>query len=58
MAQSVKHLTLDFSLGHLAIREFEPHIRLCAGGTKYGHFVYILPAWASLSLSLTLKINK
>ena len=30
VAQSVKHLTLDFSSGHdLTVHEFEPHIRLC-----------------------------
>ena len=40
MAQSVKHLILDFSSGHdLTVHEFEPHI--CAVSTE--------PAWDSLS---------
>ena len=31
MAQSVKRSTLDFSSGHdLVVREFKPHVRLCA----------------------------
>ena len=50
-AQSVKHLTLDFSSGHdVTVHEFEPHV-LCADGVE--------PAWDSLSLpfSLSLKIN-
>ena len=66
VAQSAKRLTLDFSSGHdLTVREFKPHIRLCADGME--------PAWdslsllslpllcafsLSLSLSLSLKINK
>ena len=63
VAQSVKHLTLDFGSGHdLTVHEFEPHIY--ADSAK--------PAWDSLSLplcpspahsfarslSLSLKINK
>ena len=32
MAQSVKHLTVDFSSGHgLTVREFKPHVGLYAG---------------------------
>ena len=31
VAQSVKHLTLDFGSGHdLLVHEFEPHVLLCA----------------------------
>ena len=31
MAQSVKHLTLDFGSGHdLTVREFKPHVGLHA----------------------------
>ena len=46
-AQSVKHLTLDFSSGHdLMVREIELHIRLRA--------VSMEPAWDSLPLSLSL----
>ena len=59
VAQSVKHLTLDFgSGGDLMVQEYEPHIRLCADSVE--------PAWDSLSPSLSapplrklsLKINK
>ena len=47
MAQSVKHLTLDFGSGHdLTVPEIEPCIRLCADSSE--------PAWDSLSLSLSL----
>ena len=48
MAQLVKRLTLDFSLGHdLTVCGFEPHIWLCADSAE--------PAWDSLSLSLSLS---
>ena len=61
MAQSVKHLTLDFSSRHgLMVHEFKPRIGLHADGAE--------PAWDSVSLSLSapsthrlslpLKINK
>ena len=63
MAQLVKRPTLGFGSGHdLAVREFEPHIGLCADSAE--------PAWDSVSpclsappllsrtLSLSLKINK
>ena len=68
MAQSVTHLTLDFSSGHdlivrdLTVCEVEPRIQLCADSAE--------PAWDSLSpilfapllcvwaLSLSLSINK
>ena len=59
VAQSVKHLTLDFSSGHdLMVHEIEPHCGLCADSVE--------PAWDSLSPSLSappmhtlsLKINK
>ena len=47
MAQSVKHLTLDFGSGHdLTVHETETHIRLCADSMD--------PAWDSLSPSLSL----
>ena len=59
MAQSIKHLILDFGLGHdLTVLEFEPCIRLCADSEE--------PAWDSLSslcpspapvLSFSKKIN-
>ena len=43
VAQSVKHLTLDFSSGHdLTVREFKPCIGLHAGRAE--------PAWDSLFL--------
>ena len=65
VAQSVKHPTLGFGLGHdLTVCEFEPHIRLHADSAE--------PAWDSPSpslsappphacthaLFLSLKINK
>ena len=44
MVQSVKHLTLDFGLGHdLMVHELEPHIGLCVDRAE--------PAWDSLSFS-------
>ena len=47
MAQSLKHLTLDFGSGHtLMVGEFEPFIRLCTDSAE--------PAWDSLSASLLL----
>ena len=54
MAQSVKHLTLDFGSGHdLMVCEFEPRIGLRAERAAE-------PAWdsPSPSLSVSLKINK
>ena len=49
MAQSVKHLALDFGSGHdLTVLEFEPRVvRLCAGGME--------PAGDSQSFSLSLS---
>ena len=42
VAQSVKHRTLDFSLGHdLTICEFGPHVGLCTD--------HIEPAWDFVS---------
>ena len=42
IAESVKHLTLDFGSAHdLMVCEFEPHIGLCADNVE--------PAWDSLS---------
>ena len=47
MAQSVKHVTLDFRSGHdLMVCEFEPRVRLCAHSLE--------AAWDSLSLPLSL----
>ena len=48
--QLVEHLTLGFSSVHdLTIREFEPHMGLCADGAE--------PAWDfSLPLSLSLPL--
>ena len=49
MAQSVKHLILDFSSGHeLVICEIEPLFGLCTDNFE--------PAWDSLSLSLSLPL--
>ena len=46
-AQSVKHLTLDFSSGcDLTVCEFEPLVELCAGSME--------PAWDFLSVPLSL----
>ena len=43
MDQSVERLTLDVGLGHdLTVRDFKPHVGLCAGSME--------PAWDSLSL--------
>ena len=45
VALPVKHPTLDLSSGHdLTVREFKPHIGLCADGVE--------PAWDSVSPSL------
>ena len=50
MAQSVKHLALDFDSGHdVTFSEMEPHVRLYTDSVG--------PAWDSLSASLALKIN-
>ena len=44
LAQSVKRLTLDLGSGHdLTVREFKPHVGLCADDAE--------PVWDSLSLS-------
>ena len=52
VAQSIKPLTLDFSLGHdLTVRGIKPHVRLCADSAE--------PAWIlflSLFLLLTLSL--
>ena len=46
MAQSLKHPTLDFSSGHdFTVREFEPHVSLCAECAE--------PAWDSPSLPVS-----
>ena len=44
MAQSVKHLSLDFGSGHdLMVHKIEPCLRLCSDGVE--------TAWNSLSPS-------
>ena len=49
VAQSVKHPTLGFSLGHeLTVCEFKPYLGLCADSAE--------PAWDSLSFSLSLSL--
>ena len=49
MAQSVKHLTLDFGSGHdLTVRGFKPHTGLLAGSVE--------PTWDSLSLPFSLPL--
>ena len=51
MAQSVKHLTLDFGSGHdLIVCGFEPRVGLYADCKK--------PAWDSLSPSLSVSLSK
>ena len=46
MAQLVRCRTLDLGSGHdLTVREFEPHVGLCAGSGE--------PAWDSVSPSLS-----
>ena len=50
MAQSVKHLALDFGSGHdLMVHESEPHNGLCNDSVE--------PAWDSVSLSLSLSLS-
>ena len=50
MAQRVKHLTLDFSLGHdLTVHEFKPHMEPCANSIE--------PALDSQSLSISLSLS-
>ena len=53
MAQSIEHLTLDFSSGHdLVLPGFEPHAAFCADSSEPGAcFRFCL----SLSLSLSLS---
>ena len=49
VAQSAKHLTLDFGSGHdLTVREMEPRVGLCADSTE--------PAWESPSPSFSLPL--
>ena len=50
MAQSAKHLTLDFGSGHdLTVCGFEPQARLCADSTE--------PAWDCHPLPLSKYLN-
>ena len=60
MAQLVKHLTLDFGLGHdLVVCEFEP---VSGSVLEVWHLLGIhslsLSLYPFLALSLSLKINK
>ena len=49
VAQSMKRPALDFGSGlDLTVREFEPHVGLCADDVE--------PAWDSLSPSLSLTL--
>ena len=60
LAQSLKQPTLDFGSGRdLTVREFEPHIGLCAHSVSLLGILCLpvsLPLPASLSLAL--KMNK
>ena len=59
MAQSVKHLTVDFSSGHdLIAHEIDPHISLCFDSAEPAGESLSSSLSLSLSLSLFLKINK
>ena len=65
VALLVKHLTLDFSLGHdLGVRGFEPPCGTCANSLEpawdslFFPFSLSLPCSCSLSLSLSLSQNK
>ena len=58
VAHSVKCPTLDFSSGHdLTVREFEPHVGLCADSTVVGilSLPFSLPLPCSLSHTLSLS---
>ena len=60
MAQSVKHLTLDFSSGHdPTLHEFEPHVRFWADSVEPAcdSLAPFLSAPTPLTLSIS-KINK
>ena len=60
VGESVKHLTLNFGLGHdLMVCEFEPHIRVCVGSSEpLGFFLPLsLCPLPLLVLSLSLKIE-
>ena len=58
MAQSVKHLTLDFGSGHdLTVREFVPHLGSDHMEPAWDSLSLALSAPPLLSLSLSLKIN-
>ena len=60
VAQSVKHLTFDFSSGlDLLVHEMEPHIGLCADsvGAPWDSLSPSLPLSCSCALALP-QINK
>ena len=60
VAQSVKHLTLDFSSGHdLTVHEIEPRVGLCTDRVEPA-WILSLPLFLPLPrfFSLFLKINK
>ena len=57
MAQSVKHLSLNFGSGHdLTVRGIEPHVGLCAE-PAWDSLYHSLSAPSLLMLALS-KINK
>ena len=62
MAQSVRHLTLDFGSYHdLMVREFEPRVGLCADSLDSPSSDSLSPSLSApplLMLSLSFKINK
>ena len=59
VAQSVKHLALDFGSGHdLTVHEFEPHVGLHATVSSLLGIHTLPPTSAPLPLILSLKINK
>ena len=59
MAQSVKHLTLDFSSGHdLEVRGIEPHVGLCADGIEPAWDSFFASLCPSLACACTLSLSK
>ena len=57
VAQSVKHLTLDFESGHdLVVREVEPHVGPCADCGELAWDFPCLCASPLLLLSLSLSL--
>ena len=59
MTQSVKGLTLGFSLGHgLGVCVFEPHVGLCADSVEPAGDISLPLCPSSFTLSVSLEINK